>query len=437
MQNKIINQNGIEHDLDEYYLSSNDQSFKRFIEAEVYKKVADINKAPDYLAICRKYGFSWEEHAGAGLVQYNYKAELIMQLLMMYAEDLVQNIGFPILRVRGSNIWDMSHPEVQAYASLFGDRLFNINMGSRKAIMSYDASYPQFNLSGKGNANADQLPYGHFSISDCYRYEQSGECMLLYRQRRFFMPDLHPYFKDIDEAFKWYPAIERQIMKGMKEINREVYISAEVSSVENYEKYRSELCDIARNAGKDIIVQIREDNKEFYWVLNVDYKIIDKLGQSREIACIQIDIGNAPRLGISYRDGNENKHPVIIHAAVPGGIERFLYAIFDNFKDSMPLWLSPVQLRLLPVNDSFVAKCEEIVSEYRHQLRIDIDDRSESVGKKIREAHQDLIPHFLVIGDREAENDSDMKSSIVRILESVEGKPFIPLNFPSRKSRQI
>lgn len=85
----------------------------------------------------------------------------------------------------------MSHPVVEAYASLYGDRLFNFNAGNKKLVMSYNASYPQFNLAGQYSIKDKHLPFAHFSISDCYRLEQSGECMLFVRQRRFFMPDLH------------------------------------------------------------------------------------------------------------------------------------------------------------------------------------------------------------------------------------------------------
>lgn len=439
----IISKQGEVQDIESFLASGKcSDSFRVFIEREALKKGivrADIGK-PEYLKYANKFGFSWEPNADVGIASYDYRANLIKRLVQDYARSLVKSIGLPIYEVSGSNIFNMEHPVVGAYAKLYGDRLYQFNSGENQVVMSYDASYPQFNLAGKYQFSHKQMPFAHFSISDCYRYEQSGECMLLYRHRRFYMPDIHPYFKDVAEAFAWYPKIEEPIIRAAAEVGRSYEVAVEVSSPKHWEQYQADIVKIAQNLGQDVLVELHDDDKDRYWIINVDYKLIDKLGQSREIGCIQIDIDNARRLGIEYVDADgKSQHPIIIHSAVPGGIERFLYLLFDNFKESFPLWLMPVHIRLLPVNDSHIAHCERLVEQYRDMpIRIEIDDRGESIGKKVKQAKDELVPYQIVIGDQEAGGKCEpLDEAVAAIVENAKGKPFIPLEWPELISRQI
>lgn len=446
MDNKylVIKKGGEIVDAKEYLeKSKNSGDFGVFIKREAFGNDVQIDgEKSDYLLYAQKFGFNWEPNADIGFVQYDYRANLIMRLVKEYARKLMHQIGFPIYEIQGSNVFDLSHPVVEAYAKLYGDRLFNFESGKKKVVMSYDASYPQFNLAGKYILNHRHIPFGHFSISDCYRHEQSGECMLLYRQRRFYMPDIHPYFKDVAEAFEWYPKIEKQLLKSSKEVNVDYQIVVEVSSDKNWEEYKNEILEIANRFDREILVAILQDGKDRYWIINVDYKIVDKFGQSREICCIQIDVENAKRLDIAFMDAKGNKvNPIIIHAAVPGGIERYIYMLFDDFKKRFPLWLYPAQIRLIPVNDGFISFCEELVEKYKNfPVRIEIDDRKESVNKKIKNAHQDSIPFPVVIGEKEQGSPDDimqLRSAIDKIVENSNDKPFIPIEYPKLMSLQV
>jgi len=421
-------------------ISSN---FKEFLKREAFGIPAkDKNKKPKYLQYANKLGFNWEPNADAGFMQYDYKACFILELVKEYARSLVNKIGLPIYEVRGANVFDMSHPVVEAYAKLYGDRLFQFKSGNKHVVMSYDASYPQFNLAGKYSLSYKDLPFAHFSLSDCYRHEQKGECMLLYRHRRFFMPDLHPYFKDVNEAFKWYPKIEKHIMNACREVNRNYQIIAEVASPEAWEKYKDRIIEIAIRRKRNMLVEIHRDKKDRYWIINVDYKIIDKFRQSREIACIQIDVGNAKRLNISYKDKKNNKkYPAIIHSAVPGGIERYLYMIIDNFKESFPIWLHPVQIRLIPVGEKYIDKCRSILGRYSNDpLRIDIDDRSESVSRRVKQANVELIPYHFVVGQNEFDGKGNIKSlekAVIDIVSASVDKPFRKYSWPELMSKRV
>jgi threonyl-tRNA synthetase len=338
-------------------------------------------------------------------------------------------------------MFSLNHPVVEKYASLYGDRLYQFKSGDQDIVMSYDASYPQFNLAAKAPLSYKQLPFAHFSISDCYRHEQSGEMMLLMRQRRFFMPDIHPYFKDAAEAFAWFPKLQEKIVGAAKDAGRDYQIVVEVPSEKIWQEYQEYIEQIPKQLSADVLVNIIEDDQDRYWVVNVDYKVIDKLGQAREIGCIQVDIGNAPRLGINYvdKDGKQ-KHPVIIHSAIPGGIERFLYILFDRIEEKgLPLWLSPIQIRLLPVGENFNEVCQQLAEKYANlPLRVEIDDRSVMLGAKLKQAHEDLVPHKVVIGQKEVDsNFVELEELVGKLIQEVEGKPFIRREWPMEVSRQL
>lgn len=442
MKNKyiVIDQNGVKYD-PEFYIKSSDcaDDFRIVIEREALGINNSSNsKHSKYIEVAKKFGFKWEPKSDIGFLQYGHNGQLMMELVHRYARHLVQNIGLPIYEVKGANFFDMQYPVVEAYAKLFGDRLFQYKAEKKELVMSYDASYPQFNLASSYRIKENQLPFAHFSLSDCYRYEQSGECMLLLRQRRFYMPDLHPYFKDVAQAFEWYPKIEKQILESANSIKRNYWNVIKVSSEKNWKQYQAEIIEIARRRNQPALVEIRRDGLDRYWIIDVDYSLIDAMRQVREVGCIQIDVGNASRLGIKYlgNDGHE-QYPVIIHAAVPGGIERYIYAMLDNPKEYLPFWIQPIQVRLLPVSEKFIDYCEKLVNDFP-QIRFEIDDRSEGVSKKIKNCYKDYIQKFFVIGDKEAANNSiEVRNILEKLAKESRDYPFIQAAIPVLMSQKM
>ncbi|MCX6727780.1 MAG: His/Gly/Thr/Pro-type tRNA ligase C-terminal domain-containing protein [Candidatus Saccharibacteria bacterium] len=439
----ILNQQRQVVEIDDYLkLPEIDSEFERFIRREALNEiiVEQSNDKPAYLAPASKLGFNWEQNADIGHVQYNFKANLMRRLVQDYARQLVHDIDLPIYEVNGANMFSLKHPVVDAYASLYGDRLYQFKSGKSDIVMSYDASYPQFNLAAKAPLSHKQLPFAHFSISDCYRQEQSGEMMLLLRQRRFYMPDIHPYFKDIAQAFEWFPKLQAKILQSAESANRKYQVVIEIPSEKVWQEYKDYIEQIPVSLGDDVLVNILEDGKDRYWAVNVDYKIIDKLGQAREIACIQVDIGNASRLNIHYIDEDgQAKHPVIIHSAIPGGIERYLYILFDNFEQGLPAWIQPVHIRLIPVGGEFVEPCKKLIEKYAHlPLRIEVDDRAVSVSSRLKSAHEDYVPHKIVVGQQEIDGQfGELDKLIAKLIKEVGDKPFISREWPAEVSRQL
>src|SRR5438876_857704 len=192
----------------------------------------------------------------------------------------------------------------------------------------------------------------------------------------------------------------------------------------------------------------------YYWVLNVEYNIIDDLDRPREIGTFQIDVGNAKRFGISYADEKgEKQFPVIIHTAVIGGLERYLFTLLDSAvrlerqgrKPMLPVWVSPTQVRIIPVSQQFVKQGMELLGELEKAgIRADLDDRDDTMQSKVRDAELSWIPYTIVYGEKEIKTKqlsvrsrADSKESKIgltaflkRLKGEVEGYPVRPLTYP-------
>jgi threonyl-tRNA synthetase len=207
---------------------------------------------------------------------------------------------------------------------------------------------------------------------------------------------------------------------------------AKISSEENWDEYKDEIGNLAIGNNKAILVDIKVGEEEKYWIVDIDYGVIDKFEQFREIGCIQIDVGNARRLGIKY---DSDKYSVIMHSAIPGGIERYIYMLVDNY-ENFPIDFRPVQLRIIPVSEKYVDFALSIV-DANPDLRIDIDDRAESVSKRIKMAYKEGVGNLLIVGEKELKDNSYLEV-INEIRENLNIKvPFIPIGWPVLVSKRI
>ncbi|NOZ81952.1 MAG: hypothetical protein GXO63_02260, partial [Candidatus Micrarchaeota archaeon] len=310
--------------------------------------------------------------------------------------------------------------------------------------------HQQFSILKDWNISYKHLPFGAFEIADAYRLEQSGELLLCFRTRKLHMPDLHVLCRDLSEAKDWMLKIHEKIYDEIRKLGRDYVSLYNFSSRKFFEENRDFVLELVKHEGKPVLLCFYPEEINFYWTINIEYHIIDSMSRPREIGTVQIDTGNAERFGIKYTDkDNQQKHPVILHTAIIGTIERYLYTIFDTaLKEKnpvLPLWLSPVQVRLCPVNDSFIDYCTEIADRLeKNRIRVDIDDREESVQKKIRDAEIEWVPMIIVVGNKEKETgklavrfrktgevrEMDIDELVQTVKNETEGYPFKPLPLP-------
>lgn len=392
---------------------TNYPDLKILVDKEVFGKElpGGKNRVNDY---CRKFGFEWEPMSDHGHMRYGPHAVVIMESLIQYSWQVAQSLGIPVYKVMGSNMFNLAEKPVLEHALLFGDRLYELEVDNNRYVLRYAACHQQFAMLRDWIISYKNLPFGMFEVADSYRLEQRGELNLCFRLRKFYMPDLHILNKDLQEAIEVSKKVQRKILEEISKIGRQ-YVALYNITSDFLEKYRDVIFEFVKREGSPVLAAIIPSGI-YYWVLNVEYHIIDNLKRPREIATFQIDIGNGKRFNITYTDEKgEKKHPVIIHTALIGGIERFIYTILDTAAQLekegktpyIPTWLAPIHARIIPIKNEYLDYALQIAQKLLDKgFRVDVDDRNESLGKKIRDAGREWIPYIIVIGEREIKSNT-------------------------------
>lgn len=440
-----------------YMFKPGEDEFRILVEKEALKMGLPGGE-PRYLEYCKKFGIEWENFSDQGHMRYSPEGVMIFDLISEYSWSAVNSVGLPILQVKGTNMFDLSVPAVKEHADLFGSRLYRLELENKSFVMRYAACHQQFAAVRNWALSYRHLPFGTFEVADSYRLEQSGELLLSFRLRKLHMPDCHFYCKNLEEAMDVTLKLHDKIYGEIGKLGRD-YVSVYNITQTFLESHKDYVMKLVRREGKPALLNFVPEGI-YYWVLNIEYHIIDELERPREIATFQIDIGNAKRFDISYVDEKGDKQfPPIIHTAVIGSIERYLFTVLDQCatmekkgsKPSLPLWLSPSQVRLVPVKPEFLEYAHSLAGKLAaSNVRADIDDRDESVDKRVREAELNWIPYVLVVGKKEADTnilairrrrDGKQYSSSLQDLEkeiadSTAGYPAMPLKLPIQVSQR-
>jgi len=439
---------------EKYRFKKGEEGFKVLVEKEALKQEAAGGKEPRFLRLLKRFGFEWEPSSDSGHMRYGPKAALMVDLVGDYAWQSVNELNIPSFSIKGTNLFNLDVPAIKEHADLFGERLYTIRTDKEEYILKYAACFQQFSMLKDWTVSYKQIPFGMFEIADSYRLEQSGECLLGFRLRRFYMPDYHIFCKDQKQAKEVSVRVHEKIYEKVRELRTE-YVSLYNLTKSFFEKNRDFLKELVAIEKKPVLLHFVPEGK-YYWVINVEYNIIDELKRPREIATFQIDIGNAKRFGIKYVDEKGKEvYPPILHIAVIGGIERYIFTVFDTAlkqkNPSLPLWLSPIQVRVIPVSDTFIKHAEKIADEIdKNCIRVDLDDRTLSLNRKIREAETEWINYVLVIGQKEIDSgilpvrdrtvrkirNIRLQELIDEIKQKTKNKPFKALTLPRRLSKR-
>lgn len=454
---KVLALDGKLYEPEEYNFKPAEKEFQVLVEKEALKKGL-AGGEPRYLEYCKKFGIEWENFSDQGHMRYNPEGVMIFDLISEYSWNALGSAGIPILQVKGTNMFDLSVPAVKEHADLFGSRLYRIESENKSFVLRYAACHQQFAAVRNWALSYKQLPFGTFEVADSYRLEQSGELLLSFRLRKLHMPDCHIYCKNMDEAKVVTLKLHDRIYEEIRKLNRD-YVSVYNITQSFLDSNKDYVMELVKREGKPALLNFVPEGI-YYWVLNIEYHIIDELERPREIATFQIDIGNAKRFGISFVDDKGDKQfPPIIHTAIIGSIERYLFTVLDQCarmekngeKPSLPLWLSPSQVRLIPVKPEFLDFSANLASKLRDSsVRTDVDDRDESVDKRVRDAELNWIPFVVVIGRREVSTDQlairrrrdgkQYNSSLAdlekEVAELTKGYPSMPLKLPVMISKR-
>lgn len=268
------------------------------------------------------------------------------------------------------------------------------------------------------------LPLRLAEFGTVYRYEQSGELHGLTRVRGFTQDDAHLFCRpdQVKEEFKKvidlvlyvinsldFPEFTAQISLRDKD-DRSKYIGSEA----NWEISEQAIIEAAAEKGLKTVVEYGE--AAFYGP-KLDFMVKDALGRSWQLGTIQVDYNLPERFELEYVDSdNTRKRPVMIHRAPFGSMERFIAVLLEHCAGNLPLWLAPVQVKVLPISDKYNEYAEQVVKAMKAaDIRGEVDDRSEKIGKKIRDTEMAKVPYMLVVGEKE------MNEGMVAVRKHGEG----------------
>ncbi|MCC5945958.1 MAG: threonine--tRNA ligase [Bernardetiaceae bacterium] len=257
-----------------------------------------------------------------------------------------------------------------------------------------------------------ELPIRFAEFGTVYRYEQSGELHGLTRVRGFTQDDAHIFCRP-DQVKEEFIAVIDLVMYVFETLGFHDY-TAQISlrdpkkpekyigTDENWERAEAAIQEASAEKGLKTVVEYGE--AAFYGP-KLDFMVRDAIGRKWQLGTIQVDYSLPERFELEYVGSDNQKHrPVMIHRAPFGSLERFIAILIENTAGKFPLWLAPEQFAILPISDKYNDYAKEILSELKvEDIRGYLDDRSEKIGKKIRDAEIALVPYMLIIGEKEAE----------------------------------
>ena len=355
--------------------------------------------------------FTFSDLVGSGLPLWTPKGTILRNLLDEYVWELRRKCGYE--KVEIPHITKRELYEKSGHWDKFKNDLFRITTreGDEFAIKPMNCPH-HTQIYTRKPWSYRELPQRYANTTMCYRDEQSGELNGLVRARAFTQDDAHAFCRESqvkEEFIKIWDIIQEFYAKFGFEPKK---IRLSFHDPKHPEKYLGDksrwkiaediLTSIANEKGAETIDGIGE--AAFYGP-KLDFMAEDAHGRLWQVATIQLDMNMPERFDLTcINEKGEKERIAMIHAAIMGSIERFLSVLIEHLGGAFPLWLSPVQVRVLPISVVHTKYAQEVLAALRAaNIRADIDDANESLGKKIRNAKQEKIPYLIVVGDKEVE----------------------------------
>jgi threonyl-tRNA synthetase len=436
------------------------ENLQKFSRYEI-SKVRASQQMPPHVILMKKLEIAdYELGSDPGNIRWYPKGRLIKALLETFVSAKMNEYG--AMEVETPVMYDFQHPSLADYLNRFPARQYLLKSEDKELFLRFAACFGQFLMVHDAQFSYRQLPMKVYELTRySFRREKSGEVVGLRRLRAFSMPDCHAFCADLEQAKNEFVIRFKLCMRILEEIglNKDDYELGIRFTKDFYEENKKFISSLAKIFGKPMLVEMWSE-RFFYFVLKWDMNYVDNQDKAAALSTDQIDVENAKRYGITFVDEKgEKQYPLILHCSPSGAIERDVYALLEKaYKmqkkgkaPMLPFWLSPTQVRLVPVSDSFLKDVEKFAEEMEaHHIRVDIDDRPLTLQKKVREAEMEWVPCVIVVGQKELESGvlpiRDRSSGGLRKLrlvdfvaeveKAVEGKPFRPLPLPKYLSKR-
>ncbi|MCW4007908.1 MAG: threonine--tRNA ligase [Candidatus Bathyarchaeota archaeon] len=437
------------------------RNLEKFAKYEI-SKVRASQQMPPHVPLMKRLEIAdYEQGSDPGNIRWYPKGRLIKSLLEQFVTS--EMIAYGAMEVETPVMYDFNHPSLANYLNRFPARQYLLKTEDKELFLRFAACFGQFLMMHDAQFSYKQLPLKVYELTRySFRREKSGEVVGLKRLRAFTMPDCHAFCADLEQAKQEFKKRFNLCISVLSSIglSKDDYEIAMRFTKDFYEENKDFIAELAKIFGKPMLVEMWTE-RFFYFALKWDANFVDNQDKAAALSTDQIDVENAKRYEITYVDEKgEKQHPLILHCSPSGAIERCVYALLEKaYREQqsgklpmLPLWLSPTQVRLIPISDSFTEKVEEIARKIaEHNIRVDIDDRAFTLQKKIREAEMEWVPYIIVVGQRELESgvlavrdreahgkvqNLKIEELITRIIDKLQGKPFKPLPLPLNLSKR-
>lgn len=380
-------------------------------ELEDYLNVLEEAEKRDHRRLGRELDlFSLQEEAGPGLVFWHPKGALVRKLIEDSWRDEHYANAYELVvtpHIARQDLWRTS-----GHLDFFTENMYQPMEVDEVPYLIKPMNCPFHLLIYKSRVRSyRELPIRWAELGTVYRYERSGVLHGLMRVRGFTQDDAHIICsrEQLDSETKRVLDFVLHMLRKFGFTDYEVYLSTRpehsVGEDDVWEQATEALRASLDAAGLEY--KIDEGGGAFYGP-KIDVKIKDAIGRVWQCSTIQVDFNEPERFDLTYiGQDNERHRPIMIHRALLGSMERFMGVLIEHYAGAFPLWLAPVQAVVIPIADRHVDYATDVAGQMKAQgFRVEVDDRNEKTGYKIREATVHKVPYMLVVGDREAESQA-------------------------------
>lgn len=358
--------------------------------------------------------FCFSDLVGSGLPLFAPKGVIIIDELKKHIETVCGNYGFE--KVMTPHLAKIGLYKISGHAQKFSDELFHVSSkGGHKFVMKPVQCPHQTQIYASKTRSYRDLPIRYMESEKQYRAEKSGEVGGLNRVYAITVEDGHSFCR-IDQV--------KDEVKGMINIIKDFYealdlwknhwVSLSVRDYSHPEKYIGESKDwdkcekMLEGVAKEMNLDAKKiEGEAALYGPKLDFMFKDSLGKEIQIPTVQLDFATPKSFNLAYTDKTGKEvPPVMVHRAILGSYERLLALLIEHYAGAFPVWLSPVQVKVISVSESHIEYCQKLAREFKEtNIRTEIDDANETVGNKIRKATKEKPPYILVIGDKEMNSD--------------------------------
>lgn len=441
-------------DIDDFKFE-NDQ-LEKLVSYELGTGASDAGEPPHVKLMREKELCDYESASDVGNLKWFPKGRLVRDLLADYVYNLVVDQG--AMPIETPIFYDLDNEAINVHAAKFGERQYRTDT-KKNLMLRFACCFGAFRVMADPFITWKNLPAKLYELSTySFRFEKKGEVVGLKRLRAFTMPDFHSFCADMNSTLEEFSKqTDMCIQTGVDlDVNYEIIFRA---TKDFYDENKDWMYSIGKKIGKPVLLEILPERKH-YWSCKIDFAAIDYLGRPIENPTVQIDVESGKRFDITYlgEDGKEH-YPTILHCSPTGSIERVICTLLektaielDEKAPMLPTWLSPIEVRIITVGEDHKDFANELYDKINAEnIRVDVDDRDESVGKKIRNAATEWIPYIFVVGDNEKESgvfsvtvretgekvDMTVDELIKEVLDKTKGMPYRGLPLPKDISTRI